>query len=195
MRTTLLIIAFLAPLTVLGALAVSALAGEGSPGQGKPLPDKRITKEVVVHAPPGDVWKAWTTNEGAETFFAPKTNIELAFGGMYEVYFMPDAPPGQRGGEGTRTLSYVPGEMASFEWSFPPSIPSLRSAGAHTFVVVQITDAGGGASRVRLTQGGWREGADWDAGFGYFEKAWDIVLGRLAERFEKGPIDWRALGR
>ena len=31
---------------------------------------------------------------------------------------------GQRGTEGCRVLSYVPGEMFAFEWNFPPSIPT-----------------------------------------------------------------------
>lgn len=177
-------------------LSVRVAGGESSGSTpARPAPGKAISKEVTVAASRAEVWKAWTTNEGAQTFFAPKTNIELAFGGMYEVLFRPDAPAGQRGDEGTHTLSYVQGEMVSFEWSFPPSIPSLRNAGVHTFVVIQLADAGEGRTRVRLTHAGWCEGEDWDKGYAYFESAWDIVLGRLVERFEKGPLDWKAMGR
>jgi hypothetical protein len=33
--------------------------------------DRSIEKEVVVDASLEDVWKAWTTNEGARTFLPP----------------------------------------------------------------------------------------------------------------------------
>lgn len=151
-----------------------------------------ITKEVVVPATRAEVWRAWTTDEGVRTFLAPSSNVKLAIGGPYEIFFAPDAPPGQRGGEDLKVLSYLPMEMLSFDWSFPPSIPSLREAGARTWVVVTLADAGPGQVRVRLTQLGWQSGGDWDKSYNYFQHAWDIVLGRLEKRFASGPIDWNA---
>jgi len=154
--------------------------------------DKRIEKEVVVKATLAEVWHAWTTEEGVRTFFAPAAKVELRIGGAYEMYFVPDAPAGQRGGEGLKVLSYLPMEMLSFDWSFPPSIPSLRDAGARTWVVVTFAAAGPGQVRVRLTHLGWREGEDWERGYAYFQHAWDTVLARLERRFASGPIDWSA---
>lgn len=49
-----------------------------------------IRKEVTVSASLEEVWEAWTTNEGAETWFAPKTNIDPTVGGHYEIFFFPD---------------------------------------------------------------------------------------------------------
>ncbi|HEV7920980.1 MAG TPA: SRPBCC domain-containing protein [Thermoanaerobaculia bacterium] len=46
----------------------------------------RIEREVAVHASRAEVWKAWTTVEGAR-FFAPAADIELRPGGAYEIYF------------------------------------------------------------------------------------------------------------
>jgi uncharacterized protein YndB with AHSA1/START domain len=125
-------------------------------------------------------------------FFAPLARIELEPGGAYELYFNPEGAPGQRGGEGCKVLSFVPMEMLSFEWNFPPKIPALRDSGAKTWVVVQLFDAGPGKTRVRLTQLGWKDGADWDAGYAYFDRAWGMVLSWLQRRFTSGPIDWKA---
>jgi len=58
-----------------------------------------IRKEVKVNTSIEKVWKAWTTNDGATTFFAPKARIELTPGGPYELYFDPEAPKGSQGGE------------------------------------------------------------------------------------------------
>jgi len=37
--------------------------------------------EVTVKAAVAEVWRVWTTSEGAEEFFAEKANIRLAIGG------------------------------------------------------------------------------------------------------------------
>jgi len=167
-------------------LAVPSVAGSAEAAK------KRIEKEVVVKGTLAEVWHAWTTDEGVRTFFAPSSNVKLAIGGPYEIFFAPDAPPGQRGGEDLKVLSYLPMEMLSFDWSFPPSIPSLREAGARTWVVVTLAEAGQNQVRVRLTQLGWQNGEAWDKGYAYFQRAWDVVLGRLEKRFASGPIDWNA---
>jgi len=133
-----------------------------------------------------EVWRAFTTTEGARTFFAPDARIELRLGGPYEVYFNPKAPVGSRGCEGCRVLSYAPEEMVSFTWSAPPDQPETRWQ--RTFVVVQLADAGQGRTKVRLTHGGWKEGAEWDQTYAYFDKAWNFVLGNLQKRFESGPL-------
>jgi uncharacterized protein YndB with AHSA1/START domain len=85
-----------------------------------------IRKEVKVNASVEKAWKAWTTSEGAATFFAPKARIELTLGGRYELYFDLEAPKGSQGGEGCRVLSFLPMEMLSFEWNAPPEFPEVR---------------------------------------------------------------------
>jgi uncharacterized protein YndB with AHSA1/START domain len=169
------------------ALVAPLLAG--AVGTSGPL--RALRKELVVTASRPEVWRAWTTNEGAATFFAPRTDIDPVLGGHYEIYFFPDQPYGSRGAEGCRVHSLVPPRSLAFTWNAPPSLPLLRQAQVHTLVFVELDEAGPQATRVRLTHLGWGEGPDWDAAFAYFEKAWDIVLGRLKLRFETGPIDWQ----
>ena len=152
-----------------------------------------IRKEVRVNASIEKVWKAWTTNDGATTFFAPKAKIELTLGGSYELYFDLQAPKGSQGGEGCRVLSFLPMEMLSFEWNAPSEFPNVREEQArkHTWVVVQFCPLASEQTRVRLTHLGWREGEEWEKVFQYFLRAWDIVLGRLERMFSTGePIDW-----
>jgi len=149
-----------------------------------------IKLEVTVSAPPADAWKAWATNEGAQAFFAPKTNIELRVGGPYEILFSPDNPPGQRGAEDLRVLSFLPLEMLSFEWSAPPQFARARPQ--RTWVVLRLGDAGEGRTRVQLTHLGFKERADarpeerdeWVQVHEYFAKAWPRVLANFKRRFD-----------
>lgn len=147
-----------------------------------------IRKAIVIDGSVHEVWQAWTTTEGAVTFFAPKANIKLAKGGAYELFFDLDAAEGSRGGEGLKILSFLPEEMLSFEWNAPPLYPNVRKH--RTWIVVQFFQNEHNKARVKLTHLGWKQGKEWVKAFQYFKRAWDIVLGRLHHRFAVGPIDW-----
>jgi uncharacterized protein YndB with AHSA1/START domain len=157
-----------------------------------------IVVEMVVPASPAEVWAAWTTNEGIRSFFAPGSNVELKIGGPFEIYFAPDAPPGSRGADDCRILSYLPNEMLSFSWNAPPYYPKARAAG-HTWVVLQFKPVENGHTHVRLTHLGWTERAAEFAEIApefakvraYFAKTWPRVLANLRQRFESGPIQWK----
>ncbi len=150
--------------------------------------EKAIICEIQVKANLDDVWKAWTTEDGIIGFFAPGCNIDFRPGGNYEIYFNPDAPSGQRGGEGVRILAIQPMKMFSFTWNAPPHLPSVRKQ--HTHVVIRLFPDESG-TKVTLYHDGWGSGSEWDEAFDYFNQAWNqIVLPRLIYRFERGPIDW-----
>ena len=56
-------------------------------------PDITVTR--VINAPVADVWKAWTTAEGIESFFAPKAaKVEPWPGGAFELWFGVNLPEG-----------------------------------------------------------------------------------------------------
>ena len=150
---------------------------------------RALAKEVVVDAPAGEVWRAWTTLRGVRRFFAPDARLEMRPGGRYEILFDLDAPPGEQGSEGCRVLSLVPEMMLSFSWGAPPRFPGPRKQMAQW--VVLFFEPEGRRTRVRLFELGWKRGKEWDDVYDYFDKAWDLVLRRLARSFEQGPIDWK----
>lgn len=145
--------------------------------------DRQLQKEVVVSASIDDVWQAWTTREGVTSFGPPEARIELRVGGPYEWYFIPDAPEGSRGGDGCRVLSYIPQRMLSFSWNAPPSLPSLREAGARTHVVLEFEPVDDKQVKVTLTQVGFGVGEDWTKYYDYFDHAWGYVLKNFQRRF------------
>jgi hypothetical protein len=65
-----------------------------------------VRVEATVKAPVAEVWRVFTTSQGAEEFFAEKANIGLAIGGPYEIQFDPKNE--QSGTKGLKVLSYAP---------------------------------------------------------------------------------------
>lgn len=171
---------------VTGLVALMALS---NPGQGKSSgaiagAERALVKTVTVHAPVKDVWRAWTTKEGMKEFLGVNSNIELRFGGRYEILFSDEPPVGAQGSEGCQVLSYVPEKMLSFSWNAPPSLPAMRN---HRTFVVLTFDEKQGDTTVELRHAGWGTGPDWDRAYAYFDKAWDSVLPLLEQRFKDGP--------
>ncbi len=159
------------------------------PLPGGPGPDgPSIFKEVEVAAPAAEVWNAWTTEGGAQTFFAPAANIDATVGGHYEIYFFPGQPYGWRGADGNRVHDLVPGKLLAFTWNAPTDFGVLRNL--HTLVFVRLEGLDSGRTKVTLTQLGFGESPEWLKLRDYFVRAWDVVLSRLKYRFEHGPVDW-----
>lgn len=152
--------------------------------------ERTVFGEVTVQAVIDEVWAAWTAEDGVKSFFALDCHIQREPDGPYEIYFNPDAPAGERGGDGLRVLAIQPKKMFSFTWNGPPTLPDVR--GQRTHVILRFYEVGPNSTRVTLGHDGWGEGGQWDEAFGYFETAWNkVVLPRLAYRFEHSPIDWR----
>jgi|WetSurMetagenome_2_1015567.scaffolds.fasta_scaffold255313_1 uncharacterized protein YndB with AHSA1/START domain/uncharacterized protein YciI len=149
--------------------------------------DKNLHKEMTVHATPAEVWKAWTTNDGLTSFFAPGANVELRPGGLFEIFFNMAIPYGSRGSEDCRILSYLPEKMFSFEWNAPPQFGPLRVI--HTQVILLFSPVGSDSTKVEFSQIGWGKGEEWDKLYTYFDRAWSFVLDNLKKRFDTGPID------
>lgn len=163
-----------------------------SSGQNQPSPTTSTSPGRVVRvegnvtAPVSEVWRVFTTSEGAEEFFAQKAHIELAIGGPYEIQFDPNDE--RSGTRGLKILSYAPEEMISFQWNAPPEMPEVRNGG--TWVVVELHPVDAYTTHVTITHLGWKQGPEWDLAYAHFQQGWSELLARLQKRFKDGPIDW-----
>jgi uncharacterized protein YndB with AHSA1/START domain len=147
--------------------------------------DKIIKKSRTVNCSIDTVWWKWTTHDGLKTFFGEDNNIELKVGGSFEIYFSLNEPPGLRGSEGCKVISYLPKEMISFSWNAPPKFPDIRNGDYHTWVVVTFKPLKGNRTDVRINHLGWLKGEDWDQVYDYFDKAWVRVLDWLEQSCKK----------
>ncbi|MFC1853720.1 SRPBCC domain-containing protein, partial [candidate division CSSED10-310 bacterium] len=144
---------------------------------------------VIIEAGLNNVWEAWTTKAGLESFFAPVCHIDLCVDGLYEILFNPDGEPGFRGAEGMRIMAFQSRKMLAFTWNAPPHLTSVRQQLTH--VVIRFHELAADQTKVTLHHDGWGQGGEWDQAFDYFTSAWlEVVLPRLKQRFITGPIDW-----
>lgn len=144
--------------------------------------DRQIVVERTVAATPAECWAKWTTEGGIASFLTPASNIELRIGGPFEIYFLPDAPAGERGSDGCHILSFLPQRMLSFEWNAPPQFAAVRQRRSR---VVILFDEVEGGTRVQLTHLGFGAGDEWDQVHTYFSRAWPHVMDAFAQSFEK----------
>ena len=133
-----------------------------------------VYSETTVGADVNTVWDDWTTAEGLESFFAPKAIVELEPGGAYEVWFLPDAPKGQRGADNGVVLGFQDKRMIQFTWAMPPYMPEIRPH--MTVVQVWFVPVSETQTRVRLFHTGFGDGEIWDKGHDYFQDSWPQVL-------------------
>lgn len=180
-------------------LAAAPASGQGAQAAA-PAQERAIRLERVMPAPIDQVWRAWSTSEGFKAAVGADLRIELRPGGPFEIAFAPDAPEGQRGSEGCKVLSYLPGRMLSFTWNTPPNFPNLRAKGPVTQVIVQLTALCATQTKVTLTHHGWPAEPtefkdEWDGSFEYFKAAWPKVLDWMQKGLSKegaaAPIDAR----
>jgi uncharacterized protein YndB with AHSA1/START domain len=161
-------------------IAVAALIVTNAFGQAL-APDIIVTK--IINAPVADVWKAWTTPEGIESFFAPKAAKVVAEpGGPFELWFGLDYPEGSRGSEGCMFHSVTPMRQLVFEWNAPPTIPTIRKL--RTLVYLDFVPVDGGEkTSLTLRNFGYGEGEEWAKTKAYFDRAWNAVMANLEKRF------------
>lgn len=155
-----------------------AILGLALPPGAAQATNRIIVSSVEVEASPAQIWDLWTTEEGL-TFFAPASRIDLRPGGIYEVYFLPDAPEGQRGSEGTTVLGFQENRMLSITWAMPPYMPEVRP---HlTPLTIEIVPVSDNVTSVTITHTGWGEGGEWDEAYAYFQQNWPLVLTAMSE--------------
>jgi uncharacterized protein YndB with AHSA1/START domain len=152
--------------------------------------EKMISLAIRIQAPLDSVWKRWTSEKELQKFFAPVCHLEPKVFGLFEIYFVPNAPAGQRGAENNRVLAIQEKKMFSFTWDAPPQYPDIRSQ--RTFVTVHFYPVTNSETLVTLVHTGWGQGDDWNTVFGHFEQAWaGFVLPNLKYSLEVKPVNWK----
>jgi uncharacterized protein YndB with AHSA1/START domain len=164
--------------------------------QGKQKTDRTIFLEATVDAPPTEVFRLWTSEEGVKKFFAPAARVEASVGGRYEILFAPDKDPegNSHGTKGARILKLVPEKELAFEWiTFagdellgsnappyaPPSERNVRPLPTWVELTFEPLEAQPGKTRVRFAHYGFRDGEKWEKSFHWFQRAWKGVLDEL----------------
>lgn len=144
-------------------------------------PEKALKFEVVVSATPAEVWQAFTTTEGLDTWLWRDCSVDLREGGEWLVHF-----PGGKDGGGT-IVSFRDRKQLVVHAMAPEQFPEVRKVG--TTAIFDFTPDGE-RTRVTLTQTGWRAGKEWDEAYEYLATGNAQLLAQLHLRFAHGPLRW-----
>src|SRR5688500_17585317 len=122
--------------------------------------ERVLRHDVLVAAPPGEVWKAWSTNEGPQSLGDPLVRYEI--------------------------LSFLPNEMLSFRIvSTSPNFPQPELA-RKVFTVIELVRINDpSTTRVRISMLPYGTGAEWDAVYDLFRRENAVMLKKLEEKFAK----------
>ena len=149
-----------------------------------------ITNFAVLDAPVRDVWEAWVTREGMESWLSPAAEVEARPGGIYRAIYFPAATrPVDRGNDG-KIIAMETEKMLSITWMTPIPITELK--GNSTTVVVYFHEVAPDRTRVDIHNFGYGQGEAWKRAYDYNVKGWDRILSALEYRFEHGPMDWES---
>ncbi|MEO8597413.1 MAG: SRPBCC domain-containing protein [Candidatus Solibacter sp.] len=142
---------------------------------------KALKFEVEVPAKPADVWAAFTTSAGLNTWLWKECTVDLQPGGGWTVHY----PGGATGGGTIETIQ--PGKQLVIHAMAPEKFPEVRRTG--TTAVFDFESSGDG-TRVTLTQTGWKQGKEWDDAYEYLSGGNAQLLTQLKSRFVNGPVQW-----
>ncbi len=143
-------------------------------------PEKALKFEVTVPATLDQVWRAFTTKEGAQEWLWRDLSIDLREGGDWIVRF-----PGSTGG-GT-IASFEPMRSITILALAPERFLEVRRE--RTTAVFRFEQLESG-TKVTLLQTGWKKGKEWDDAYDYLANGNAQLLNQLLSRFKNGPIDW-----
>lgn len=147
-------------------------------------PEKALRFDVLIPAPLDDVWTAFTTKAGLETWLWKETRVDFRPGGEWTVLYTPTATGGGA------IVSIVPKKQVVMRALAPEQFPTVRAertTATFSFQAVSPT-----STRVVLLQTGWKTGAEWDAAYDYLAQGNAQLFTQLHKRFVAGPIDWSA---
>lgn len=150
---------------------------------------RTLVHELVVPAPPDQVYAAVTTPEGWTTWAVRNAWASTSDPDLMETSYVPGAAQGDARNIRQRYLLRVPNRLVAFRTvQAPTGFPHADDFYRVTHII-ELEPAGAG-TRVRLTGAGYPAGAAGDTLLGFFREGNRTSLEQLRTRFVSGPIDW-----
>jgi uncharacterized protein YndB with AHSA1/START domain len=161
-------------------LSVWGLAQRVTGLKGKQVTDRSVVVEATVKATPEEVFRLWSTSEGAKKVFDTVARIDSRKGGEYTIVFDPEHDPQglDHGSKGCRILRYEPSRLLAFEWKGTGQLTDMNAQPFPTWVEVSIDPLSDrpGFTHVTLVPYGFGHSATFDAAYGFFQSGWHEVM-------------------
>jgi uncharacterized protein YndB with AHSA1/START domain len=142
-----------------------------------------VEHEGIVEAPLGDVWAAWTTDEGLRAWLAPHADIELQVGGQLRANYAAAGVLGDAQTIEHTILAFEPQRMLSIRVSAAPHDFPFPNAIADMWTVIYFEPSGPDRTQVRIVSLGFGADEESQAMRAFFEHGNAATLAQLQRLF------------
>lgn len=167
----------------LAVLLLVIVCGAGSLAAEVPQAEGRVTHEGVVAAPVAEVWTAFTTKAGQESWMVAHSEIDVKLGGLMRTHYDPKGAIGDPGTIENRIISFDPGRMLSIQVTKAPEGFPFPNAIKNMWTVIYFEVAGARSTRVRMVSLGFGDDEESRKMREFFERGNAYTLKKLQERF------------
>lgn len=158
-------------------LTLFALA---SPGYAQSQP---LVTSAIVNAPIDQVWQAWTTKEGIESWMVAKTDFELRVGALWRTSYNRDSTLDDGASIHQSILAFDPERMLAFRTVKVPANFPFAAGIAHSWTVVYFEPVGQAQTSVVVRMLGYDGDAETQRMRAFFEQGNRSTLDALVKKF------------
>ena len=149
----------------------------------RPQISDRLVHEGTVNAPLEQVWAAFTTKEGLESWMAAHAEIELRLGGTMKTQYDPKGSVNDDRAIENTIISYEPMRMLSLKVAKAPQRFPFPNAIKSMWTVVYFEATNDNATRVRVVGLGFSNDEESKKMRAFFDRGNASTLQRLQKRF------------
>lgn len=147
--------------------------------------DERVLRcEAVIEATPAEVWEAYTTKAGWESWAVPLAEVDFRVGGTIRTNYNKEAGIGGPGTITHHIIAYEPERVVVTRFESEGNAAWAKKAEACQ-VIMRLEPVSAARTRFTLTMTGWGGGAEWDDSYLHFKEGNEATLARLRKKFEK----------
>lgn len=148
-----------------------------------------VVVETLVHAPVADVWKAYATKEGQESWMVAHAEVDLRVGGKLRAHYDPKGVIGDANTIVNEVMAFEPERMVAIRVVQPPQTFPFKTAVQSMWTVVYFTPLGPESTWVRAVSLGIPDDEEGRQMRAFFARGNEWTLQRLAQHFHKQPAD------
>ncbi|NOZ38849.1 MAG: SRPBCC domain-containing protein [Planctomycetes bacterium] len=119
--------------------------------------DKREVMEVEIEAGIDEVWKAFTTTPGLQSWVSPLADIDLKIGGKWRANYNRDGKLGDESTIENTILSYDPKRMLSLKATGLPKGFPFANAAKESWTVFYFSPLSDSRTKIRVVGLGYTE--------------------------------------
>ncbi|HXI11314.1 MAG TPA: SRPBCC domain-containing protein [Thermoanaerobaculia bacterium] len=164
-------------------VVISVLVVAPASGQGQNIP---VVHNGVVDAAVSEVWDAFTTSKGQESWMVAHSDIELKIGGRMRTHYEQKGVIGDSKTIENSVVAYDPLRMFSIRVTKPPEGFPFPNAIKNMWTVIYFEALGPKSTLVRIVGLGFGDDEESKKMRSFFERGNAYTLKKLQERFATG---------